>query len=503
MNVVSWCCLLGGGVAFAFGQGHFPNALLLILGVALFAQAFRSSRYRWVVPGSILVLVGAWEIAYAGMIPMPTFARFGMEIGISLLLAGVFATHARVARQSRAFVTTLVLPCGFVAFDMLSARLSPGASWGSLAYSLVEPLTFGQIASLVGWTGLTFAIVWSGAVLQWVVELRDGRVVRGLMAYVGVVVALGAYGFVRTSGDPDPVGLSVACVVAPSTFDDDNLERVWRYTRGYQQSESENELARARIAASMDEHFAAVEAAIDGGAQIVVWAEVNPTMTAAEEPAWIDRGRALARESGIWIGLAMSVFRPATQEPTKNELVMIRPDGEIAFTYLKATRVPGSSHAVGDGVLPRATIGDVTLSAAICFDLDFPQLIAQCAGEVDVLCAPSNDWEEAAPSHARMARMRAIEQGVVLVRPTKDGVSLVTDSVGRVLAVQALGDRDVGTLIANIPVAGTWTLYGVIGDLFSWACCGGGVLLALGIRRERADVAGPSKGFEAVVAAGR
>ncbi len=67
----------------------------------------------------------------------------------------------------------------------------------------------------------------------------------------------------------------------------------------------------------------------------------------------VERAQRLARAESICLGMGATVFRPETREPTINTLVLVEPDGEIAWRFLKATRVPGSGNLEGDGVLPR------------------------------------------------------------------------------------------------------------------------------------------------------
>ena len=142
--------------------------------------------------------------------------------------------------------------------------------------------------------------------------------------------------------------------------------------------------------------------------------------------------------------------------------------------YLKAKLVPGSSHVVGDGTLPDVETSFGRLSSAICFDMDFPCLLSQAGRNgADILLAPSNDWTAVRAIHARMATVRAVEQGFNLVRPTKDGYSFSTDALGRTLAWQNTDRPGDHVLIANVPTSGVSTLYAAIGDVFSWLCIAG------------------------------
>ena len=65
--------------------------------------------------------------------------------------------------------------------------------------------------------------------------------------------------------------------------------------------------------------------------------------------------------------------------------------------------------------------------------------------------------------HLQQARMRAIEQGLPLVRAANTGISAVIDPVGRIVAGLGLGVE--GVLDANLPAAIPPTIYARIGDI--------------------------------------
>jgi apolipoprotein N-acyltransferase len=61
----------------------------------------------------------------------------------------------------------------------------------------------------------------------------------------------------------------------------------------------------------------------------------------------------------------------------------------------------------------------ITMSGALCYDYDFPALAAQHGSlGVDLVALPSSDWRGIDPIHTQMAAVRAIEQGVSIVRST-------------------------------------------------------------------------------------
>ncbi|MGB0715341.1 MAG: nitrilase-related carbon-nitrogen hydrolase [Phycisphaerae bacterium] len=463
-----------GSVGLAFGQGHWPSGVMLLIGLVCMTRFFASTKLLIAFPLFVIAHVLVWEWAYRGMAPLPTPARLGMEAGVSVGMALCFSLHRWVSSRSDSFWTTLALPCGLASFEFASARLSPGGTWGSLAYTFVDDLAIVQVASLFGWTSLTFLIGWLAASINWVSRnhVSNGRVILAA-GTVGLVLASSAiYGSLRVTTNERPSDETmIACIVAPSTYSPERVNDVWAYTRGVKTNNTSWSKAVERIGESLNEHLLATEREAERGADFVFWPEVSASITMAEYETWTEAVAALAISKRIHVGVGLMVFRPAEQLPSINKYLLVGPDGEVLMDFVKATRPPGAGHIVGDGILPTVDTPPGIMTAAICFDLDFPHLIGQ-AGRMraDVLFAPSNDWRDAAPTHAAMARMRAIEQGVTLIRPTRDGITIICNPFGQVVSSMSLDDGETGSLLAGVNVQSVSTLYGSMGDLFNWLC---------------------------------
>jgi apolipoprotein N-acyltransferase len=67
---------------------------------------------------------------------------------------------------------------------------------------------------------------------------------------------------------------------------------------------------------------------------------------------------------------------------------------------------------------------------------------------------------------------------MALVRPTRKGITLATDSLGRTVGQKSdyfTGDDH--TLVTSVPIKGRDTVYSVVGDTFAYACAAGLVVL--------------------------
>jgi apolipoprotein N-acyltransferase len=158
-----------------------------------------------------------------------------------------------------------------------------------------------------------------------------------------------------------------------------------------------------------------------------------------------------------------------------NSLFAIDAKGEIRARYDKVNLVPFGEFTpfrpvlgrLGFGKLVESTLdftpgpGRTTVSLPglppfsplICYEAVFPNEAAPTSPRPAWLLNITNDaWfgiSSGPYQHLAMARMRAVEEGLPLVRAANTGVSVVTDPYGRVLHRLGLGEQ--GVLDARLP----------------------------------------------------
>jgi hypothetical protein len=72
--------------------------------------------------------------------------------------------------------------------------------------------------------------------------------------------------------------------------------------------------------------------------------------------------------------------------------------------------------------------------------------------------------------HARMAVMRAVENGFALARSARNGLLTLSDNRGRIIAEAATVSGRFVSLTGNVNVAREETFYAQTGDWFAWLC---------------------------------
>jgi apolipoprotein N-acyltransferase len=196
--------------------------------------------------------------------------------------------------------------------------------------------------------------------------------------------------------------------------------------------------------------------------------QIPPVM----EPEQLRANRAEYRPASFT--LQDRLFEITESEARAGARVVVWSEMAAPVSYRKTHLVPGTEEELtvpGDGKAKVTHTSAGRLASAICFDLDYPATIRQMANSgIDVLAGPSHDFEPVRDIHARMAVLRAIENGVALMRPTANGVGIATDAYGRTLSSAGYLRSGGATLVAHLPVRGVRTLYSRWGDWFAWVC---------------------------------
>ncbi len=228
-------------------------------------------------------------------------------------------------------------------------------------------------------------------------------------------------------------------------------------------------------------------------ADLVIWPETAATFF-LDEAATLRTFAARAAPPGghLLTGAPRRTRSSGRTTAFWNSLHALTPEGAIAATYDKHHLVPFAEYSPLRAVLPLPALvwgendyspgpgpqtmhlpGVPPFSPLICYEAIFPgRVVAGAATAGDrpqwLLNITNDAWfaGTAGPrQHFQAARLRAVEEGLPLVRVANAGISAVVNSYGRV--VERLGPDEAGVLDAPLPPAlapppqarlGDWTL---------------------------------------------
>jgi apolipoprotein N-acyltransferase len=213
--------------------------------------------------------------------------------------------------------------------------------------------------------------------------------------------------------------------------------------------------------------------AADSGAEFVVWAETALPAYLRYDKDLLPWARNLVRDTGVWLytGFPDADRGADGQVRTYNSSGLFAPTGQIQDKYAKYHLLPiGESMPftsvfpflgkldVGQaewtpGVPPEAMTvttdrGEFRFSGLICFESIFSHLARASVrrGSQCLVVITNDGWfgKSAGPrQHTWLARMRAVECGVPVIRCANNGISFICDADGSILDQLGLGKRGV------------------------------------------------------------
>jgi apolipoprotein N-acyltransferase len=488
----SWLWLAIGAVLLLFANGVDNVALAAWLAPVFLLRFVRTQSFKVWLPVTYVLagLAGAFE--FRGMVPIhgTAYYIFLALYGIPALLP--YVLDRLLAPRLGVLAATLVFPTACAALDYLSSQGAYG-SWGAAAYSEYGNLPLLQLLSVTGMWGISFLMAWFATVCNGLWEegmasQKARRVAWLCGATIAAVILAGGARLVLFP--PSSQSVRVASLskrtVGPE-LDDAVAHRMFSGT-----ATSEDLVAVKNWANPVnDDLLVRADREMQAGAKIVFWGEANAILIKDDEAAFVARGEDLAQKYHAYLGMALGVLTMGKKQPIENKLVLIEPNGQVAWEYNKAHPVPGieAAHQVpGDGKLRDLDTPYGRLSSIICFDGDFPQLLSQAGAlGTDVMIDPSNDWRAIDPWHTQMASFRAIEQGFNLIRQTSRGLSAAYDYQGRRLSAMDHYQTSDYVMVSDVPTRGVRTIYSRFGDWFAWLCLAGLALLTIqALRQKRA-----------------
>ena len=446
---------------------------LAVVGVVAFvwlwdtAPGPRSALLRGWAWGTAHFAVGSYWIVEAFFVPPADYGPLGPPIVIGLAaLLGFFPAMAAGAAKWVAlrwpsmggrYCRLLLLAIAWTIAEWLRGHVFTGYAWNPLAHVWAFATPLLQGAALFGVYGLgllTFMILaapvagWRASILALVVAGGAGFAGQAAMAPVD------------TAGDGPLVR-----IVQPNT---PQAEK-WRPENRAPQMAKLVEMSRR-----------------DGfdGLAAVIWPETAPPFVVQPgSAALLAMAKAVPPGGYLLTGAARQTRN--REDGVWNSLLVIDGEGEIVATYDKVHLVPLGEYipfhkqlAPVSGAIGRGSfeVGEsrVTLdlprlpsfSPIICYEVIFPAAGTGPGARPRWLLNVTNDaWfglSSGPYQHLASARLRAVEEGLPMLRAANTGVSAVIDAYGRVLA--ALDMQREGVIDHRIPAAREPTPYGRWGD---------------------------------------
>ncbi|HEX9360552.1 MAG TPA: apolipoprotein N-acyltransferase [Bradyrhizobium sp.] len=429
---------------------------------------------------------GLYWIGYAFLVDAPTFAwlmPFAV-LGLPAYLALFPAFGFGLARLiwSKDGSRVIALAASLTASEWLRGHVLTGFPWNAFGYALTNPLALAQVASLIGLWGLTFLSV---AIFASPAVLIDGNS-RGRRPWVAPVmallalVAMGIFGAVRLSLQPTTTVANVKLRIMQP-----NLQQDVRFNYA-----AKAEVMRKYL--TLSDRASGPQSTGVRDASILIWPEsAFPFFLTREADAMAQIDDLLPRGTILITGSVRAPDLPPGTRITRayNSIYAIDHDGSVLSVYDKLHLVPFGEFLpfqdwmeklgfvqltkVQGGFIPGTARRAMEIPNApralplICYEAIFPDDVAARGDRPGWIINLTNDgWfgiSTGPYQHLQQARLRAIEQGLPVVRAANTGISAVIDPVGRIVARLSLGVE--GVLDSSLPAAIAPTIYARSGDI--------------------------------------
>ena len=437
-----------------FGLGYFVPGLYWI-GYAFLVDA---STFAWLLPVAILGL--------------PAYLALFTALGFAL------ARLIWTRDASRVIALAASLTMG----EWLRGHVLTGFPWNAFGYALTEPLALAQTASLIGLWGLTFLAI---AIFASPAMLIDGTS-RGRKPWIApviavvVLVAMGVFGAIRLNLQPTRTVANVKLRIMQP-----NLQQDVRF----------NYSAKAEVMQkylTLSDRASGPQSTGVRDVNILIWPEsAFPFFLTREADAMAQIADLLPKGTVLITGSVRAPEVPPGAHITRayNSIYVIDHDGSVLSVYDKLHLVPFGEFLpfqdwmekigleqltkVQGGFIPGTRRRTMDIPHApralplICYEAIFPGDVAERDDRPGWIVNLTNDgWfgiSTGPYQHLQQARLRAIEQGLPVVRAANTGISAVIDPLGRIVTQLGLGLE--GVLDAALPSAIPPTIYTRVGDI--------------------------------------
>jgi apolipoprotein N-acyltransferase len=484
------------------------------------APSLRSALARgwWFGLGQFVLGLNWIATAFTFQAAMPPWLGWVAVVLLSLYLAIFPAAAAGLAwrwARSHPLAFTLVFAAAWIVTEWLRATLFTGFAWNPAGVTLLGR-SIAPLAALVGTYGLSAMVILFAGLVR-IAFLGPDRRPAVLLAAFALVAQLAA----SWAAPEPPAGAG-----APVRIVQPNIGQHLKWSPGF----AERNMARLERLSQRG----------DGTPRLLIWPEAAVT-----EPLQDGRRRDFIRQldtsatrrrvaeavpPGALLltgGITFMSDDGLNADRATNSVFAMTSEGRILARYDKAHLVPYGEYlpmrpilsAIG---LSRLAPGDLDFQPGpgpqtlqvpgigqfgfqICYEIIFSGHVVDRARRPAFIFNPSNDaWFGAwgPPQHLAQAQLRALEEGLPVVRATPTGISAIIDARGRLLHAIPLGVA--GTIDGRLPLPAPPTLFARFGNVlpfvFALLLAASGLLVLRRARRRGPAPAGRSAIAEAAKA---
>ncbi|GGH34050.1 apolipoprotein N-acyltransferase [Alsobacter metallidurans] len=438
-----------------FGFGYFVAGLWW-LGSAFLVEA---DQFAWLMP--------------LGVVGLP--AVLAVYTALAFVLARIIWTPGPMRIVSLALALT--------ATEWLRSVLFTGFPWNEFGMALGGHLWLAQAASWMGLHGLTLLATLICAAPATIATGASGRERWAApAAALAALVLLAGFGGLRLATGATAMAPNVSLrIVQPNVPQDDKFR-------------PENRDAIMSRYLSLSDRATSPDHPGMAKVTHLIWPESAFPFILARDPTALAQIAQMLPKGAVLVTGAVRSAEPLPGERGRryfNAVQVVADDGTIVDSSDKAHLVPFGEYLPFNDALTAlglrqfvnapggfeagvrrkmlAVPGLPPVAPLICYEAIFPGEAKPEQGDPGVLLNLTNDaWFGLTPGpyqHFAQARLRAIEEGLPLIRAANDGISAVVDPYGRIIGALPLGVD--GVLDSRLPARLAGTPFSSYGNLLA------------------------------------
>ena len=396
----------------------------------LFGLGLYLSTIYWIAFGVSVYIEQFWWVIPFALLGLPAF----MAIFYGLLSIFVW--------QFRKYTLFHFIFCiSWLFIEWLISWLFTGLPWTLIGYSLSVSNILIQTSSIFGILGLSFATIYVGSS----VYSKKMLCIRVVVSFF-IIVSIVYYGFSRLQENPTELSEVKVRIVQPSI----PQNAKWDPQAFWENLDKQVEMSSQ-----------------DGSPDIIVWSEAALTVPYYYKPVYNTLKSVFTKEGQVLLsgGINDNKIQDENYE-IYSSLIALDDSGKLQFDYHKAHLVPFGEYIPFSKYLSlqKITYGTVDytpgkrevlylnslnlyIQPLVCYESIFSEEVRIINSDADIIINITNDaWygNSSGPyQHFEISKMRAIENGLPMIRAGNNGISAIIDPVGRVLRKLDLNKIDV------------------------------------------------------------
>jgi apolipoprotein N-acyltransferase len=513
-SLIKYLLLLIAGAMFTLAFAPYYKFWVIFLSLPLLMHYINSAKTPWAAFWSgwsfafAHHVTGLYWISNSMLVEADKFAwmiPFAVSVLPAILAIYIgIAAYVTQKSQLRGASQIVYFSSFWVFMEIARSNILTGFSWNLAGQIFLANIEIAQLASIIGVYGLSFFAIYVGALPYSVINslfkvysivipakagiqknkkldpdfrrddttnrrLPKNLILFNLLPVLIFLIAIGVWGQKRIQDNSTNTKVRI---VQPNIPQNENMDI-------------------AHVYKNIEKHFKLTQVKKgEDVPSIIVWSESSSPFVLNEEP---DFAKAIAKYIPKDSILATGSNR-REGEKFYNSIEVLNDKGEIVASYNKHHLVPYGEYVPLRNIFPfiekiTQGMGDFTAGEGpktirlpampafapnICYEIIFPSQIIDKNSRPDFILNSTNDaWfgDSTGPhQHLAQTQMRAIEEGLPVLRSANTGISAVIDSYGRI--IKSIPLNVAGVINETLPAPTPPTPFSKYGIMISVIMCG-------------------------------